>query len=176
MTTKILLAGSGGQGILFAGKFLAYAGMMEGREVSWFPSYGPEARGGTSNCSLILSDEPIGSPVVRQPDILIAMNLPSYLKFMPKIVPGGLLVGDDSMIHEKCPRGDIRVAELPATQMAYDQEMQGLANMILIGLMLKETSLFAPEAVEPAMEKCVPAGKAAMLDLNLKAISLGFAA
>jgi len=173
MTTQILLAGSGGQGILFAGKFLAHAGMMEGREVSWFPSYGPEARGGTSNCSLILSDDPIGSPVVRQPDILIALNLPSYLKYMPEIVAGGLLIADSSMINERCLREDIRVSMLPATQMAYDEDMKGLANMILIGLMLKETGIVAPETVEPSMEKCIPAGKAAMLALNLRAIALG---
>ena len=176
MTTQILLAGSGGQGILFAGKFLAHAGMMEGREVSWFPSYGPEARGGTSNCSLILSDDPIGSPVVRQPDILIAMNLPSYIKYMPQIVAGGLLVADSSMISERCLREDIRVSMLPATQMAYDEDMKGLANMILIGLMLKESGIVAPETVEPAMEKCIPPGKAAMLALNLRAIALGFGA
>ncbi|MDR2686364.1 MAG: 2-oxoacid:acceptor oxidoreductase family protein [Oscillospiraceae bacterium] len=174
MTTQILLAGSGGQGLLFAGKFLAYAAMMEGKEVSWYPSYGPEARGGTSNCSVILSDAPIGAPIVQQPDILMALNLPSYLKFAPEVRPGGLLVADSSMISEKCQRGDIRVAELPATQMAYDEGMKGLANMILIGLMLKETGLFAPETVEPAMKKCVPPSKSAMLEMNLRAIALGY--
>jgi len=173
MTTNILLAGSGGQGILFAGKFLAYAGMMEGKEVSWLPSYGPEARGGTSNCSVILSDGPIGSPIVQKPDILVALNLPSYTKFMPQIVPGGLLIADSSMINETCQRDDIKASMLPATQTAYDEDMQGLANMILIGLLLKESGLIAPETVEPAMAKCIPAGKSAMLALNLRAIALG---
>jgi len=173
MTTNILLAGAGGQGILFAGKFLAYAGLLEGREVSWLPSYGPEMRGGTANCSVILSDGPIGSPIVQQPDALIAMNLPSYHRFMPAIQPGGILLADSSLINERCEREDIRVVELPATQMAYDQELKGLANMILIGSMLKETGLLAPGTVERAMEKCVPAGKAAMLALNLRAIALG---
>jgi 2-oxoglutarate ferredoxin oxidoreductase subunit gamma len=173
MTTQILLAGSGGQGLLFAGKFLAYAGMMEGREVSWFPSYGPEARGGTSTCSLILSDDPIGSPVVLKPDILMALNLPSYLKYEPNVRPGGLLAADSSMISEISLRDDIRACYMPATQMAYDQDMKGLANMILIGLVLKESGIVAPETVEPAMEKCIPAGKATMLALNLRAIALG---
>jgi len=175
MTTQILLAGSGGQGILFAGKFLTYAGMIEGREVSWLPSYGPEMRGGTANCSVILSDGPVGSPIVQQPDVLIAMNLPSYLRFMPAVQPGGLLLADSSLISEHCEREDIRVVELPATQLAYDEDMKGLANMILIGRMLKETGLVASETVEPAMAKCVPPAKAAMLALNLRAIALGFA-
>ena len=174
MTTQILLAGSGGQGLLFAGKFLAHAGMMEGREVSWFPSYGPEARGGTSNCSVILSDDPIGSPVVLQPDVLIALNLPSYLKYEPNVRPGGLLIADNSMISEKCLRDDIRASYLPATQMAYDEGMKGLANMILIGRMLKETGLFAPGTVEPSMQKCIPPNKSAMLAMNLRAIALGY--
>jgi len=175
MTTQLLLAGSGGQGLLFAGKFLAFAAMIEGKEVSWFPSYGPEARGGTSNCSVVFSDEPIGSPIVAQPDVLIAMNLPSYRKYMPCVRPGGILIYDDSMVSEACPRGDIRVASLPATQTAYDEELKGLANMILIGRMLKETGLVAPETIELAMEKCIPASKAAMLTLNLQAIALGSA-
>jgi len=176
MTTQILLAGSGGQGILFAGKFLTYAGMIEGREVSWLPSYGPEMRGGTANCSVILSDGAVGSPIVQQPDVLIAMNLPSYLRFMPAIQPGGLLLADSSLIAEHCEREDIRVVELPATQMAYDEALPGLANMILVGRMLKETGLVAPETVEPAMAKCVPPRKTDMLALNLRAIALGYGA
>ena len=174
MTTQILLAGSGGQGILFAGKFLAYAGMMEGKEVSWLPSYGPEARGGTSNCSVILSDAAIGAPIVQKPDILVALNLPSFTRFSPAVVPGGLLVADSSMISETCARTDIRAAYVPATQTAYDEDMKGLANMILIGRLLKESGLIAPETVELAMAKCIPPSKAAMLALNLRAIALGF--
>jgi len=176
MTTQILLAGSGGQGLLFAGKFLAYAAMIEDKEVSWYPSYGPEARGGTSTCSVILSDEPVGSPIVQQPDILMVLNLPSYLKFMPAVQPGGLLIVDSSMIAETCARDDIRVCCVPATQMSYDENMKGLANMILIGRMLKESGLLLPGTVEPAMKKCIPPAKAAMLELNLRAIALGAAA
>jgi len=174
MTTQILLAGSGGQGLLFAGKFLTYAAMLEGKEVSWYPSYGPEARGGTSTCSVVFSGEPIGSPIVAQPDILIAMNLPSYLKYEPDVRPGGLMIADSAMISEKSARDDIRACYLPATQMAYDEGLKGLANMILVGRMLKETGMFAPGTVRLAMEKCIPPGKAAMLALNLRAIALGF--
>jgi len=174
MTTQILLAGSGGQGILFAGKFLAYAGLLEGKEVSWLPSYGPEMRGGTANCSVILSDGAVGSPIVQHPDVLIAMNLPSYLRFMPAIVPGGILLADSALIGERCTREDITVIELPATQMAYDEGLTGLANIILVGRLLKEAALIAPETVERAMEKCIPPKKADMLALNLRAIALGF--
>ena len=174
MTLQILLAGSGGQGLLFAGKLLAYAAMIEDKEVSWFPSYGPAARGGTSNCSVIISDEPIGAPIVAHPEVLIAMNQPSFRKFVPDMQPGGLLVADSSMISEACPRTDIRVAELPATQIAYDEDMQGLANVILIGRLLRELDLFAPETVQHAMENCVPPDKAALLALNLKAYALGY--
>jgi len=176
MTLQILLAGSGGQGLLFAGKFLSYAGLLEGREVSWFPSYGPAARGGSSNCSVIISDEPIGSPIVAHPEVLIAMNLPSYLKYMPGVQPGGLLIADSSMIAEKHTRTDIRIVEVPATQMAYDEDLQGLANVILMGRLLKEVHVCAPETVNLAMEKCVPPSKAAMLAQNLKAFALGFEA
>ena len=90
-TTKILIAGFGGQGVLFAGKYLAYQGLLEGRQLSWLPSYGPEMRGGTANCSVILSDEPVGSPIVTEPDVLIVMNLPSYDKYESSVVSGGLI-------------------------------------------------------------------------------------
>ena len=98
MTTQLLLAGFGGQGILFAGKFLAYAGLLEGRQLSWLPSYGPEMRGGTANCSVILSDEPVGSPIVSNPDILVAMNLPSLDKYEDAVVPGGMIFVDSTLI------------------------------------------------------------------------------
>ena len=101
MTTQLLLAGFGGQGILFAGKFLAYAGLLEGRQLSWLPSYGPEMRGGTANCSVILSDEPVGSPIVSNPDILVAMNLPSLEKYYGETEPNGYVVYDSSLINKE---------------------------------------------------------------------------
>ena len=101
MTNQILIAGFGGQGVLFTGKFLAYKGLLEGREVSWLPSYGPEMRGGTANCSVILSDDPVGSPIVSNPDSLIVMNLPSYDKYEQSVVPGGKVFVDSTLIDRK---------------------------------------------------------------------------
>ena len=108
-TTQILIAGFGGQGILFSGKFLAYKGLMEELQVSWLPSYGPEMRGGTANCNVILSDDPVGSPIITTPDVLIAMNLPSFEKFVPTVKAGGIVIADSSLIETKTDRTDIDV-------------------------------------------------------------------
>lgn len=175
MTTEIILAGFGGQGILFAGKILAYCGLMEGRELSWLPSYGPEMRGGTANCSVCISDEPIGSPLVTAPDCLIAMNGPSYHKFIDAVKPGGVVLMDNSIIDETCERTDITVVALPATDMATEADMNGAANMILLGRMLAETGLFQMETIKKAMEKCIPPKRAHLIETNLKAIEMGMA-
>ena len=135
----ILLAGFGGQGILFSGKVIANAGLVEGKEVSWLPSYGPEMRGGTANCSVCLSQKAIGSPLVTTPDILVVMNQPSYEKYIDAVLPGGKVFIDSALIHANCTRTDIDIYEVPATQMAKQQNMAGLANIILVGKMLKET-------------------------------------
>ena len=137
MTNQILLAGFGGQGILFSGKFLAYDGLLEEREVSWLPSYGPEMRGGTCNCSVILSDTKIGSPIVANPDILIAMNLPSLDRFESAAVPGAKIFVDSSLIDRKVARSDVEAYYIPATRIASDEGLSGLANMIMIGLMIR---------------------------------------
>ncbi|MGN1075251.1 MAG: 2-oxoacid:acceptor oxidoreductase family protein, partial [Eubacteriales bacterium] len=133
MTTQILITGFGGQGILFSGKFLAYKAMMEDRQVSWLPSYGPEMRGGTASCSVIISDDPIGSPIVTKPDVLIAMNLPSLDKYEDAVAPGGLVIVDSTLIGRKTKRTDIRTCYVPATQMASDEGITTLANMIIVG-------------------------------------------
>ena len=176
MTTEIILAGFGGQGILFAGKILAYCGLMAGKELSWLPSYGPEMRGGTANSSVCISDEPIGSPVVTTPDYLIAMNGPSYKKFIDAVKPGGLVLFDNSIVEETCERTDITAISLPATDMATDAGLNGAANMVLLGRMLAETSLFDLDTVKKAMEKCIPPKRAHLIEANLKAIQLGMAA
>lgn len=168
-----LLAGFGGQGILFAGKVMAYAGLFDGKELSWLPSYGPEMRGGTCNCSVCLSDEAIGSPLVTAPDVLVAMNLPSLDKFVNDVVPGGKIFLDSTIIDKKVERTDIDVYYVPATKLAEDNSLKGLANIILVGKMLKETGFAGDEAVEKSIRKCVPAKKAAMVDFNLKAIEIG---
>ena len=119
-TCRMLFAGFGGQGILFAGKFLAYKGLIEGKQVSWLPSYGPEMRGGTANCSVIISDEPIGSPIVDKPDVLVAMNIPSLEKYENEVVSGGKIFVDSTMIDKKVDRTDVDVYYIPATKMAND--------------------------------------------------------
>jgi 2-oxoglutarate ferredoxin oxidoreductase subunit gamma len=173
MNHQIIIAGFGGQGLLFAGKFLAYAGLIENRQVSWLPSYGPEMRGGTANCSVILSDEPIGSPIVLAPDVLVAMNLPSFTRFAPLVKAGGILLVDSSLVHERSPREDLAAHYIPATQMASDENMEGLANMILLGKVLKEARLISEETVAAAMDKTVPARKRELQEMNLRAIALG---
>ena len=173
MTLNILLAGFGGQGILFAGKVMAYAGMMEGKEISWLPSYGPEMRGGTANCSVCISDEKIGSPLVTNPDILIAMNLPSLEKFENDVVPGGTIIVDSSIIHKKVERDDVKTIYLDASFMAEENGLKGAANMVILGRMFAETSFCSYENLEKGLRKSVPARKADLVDSNLKAIGLG---
>lgn len=170
---NILLAGFGGQGILFSGKVIANAGLVEGKEVSWLPSYGPEMRGGTANCSVCLSERAIGSPLVTTPDILVVMNQPSYEKYIDAVVPGGKVFIDSTLIQANCERTDINIYEIPATQMAKQQDMSGLANIILMGKVLKETGFAATESVEAAIRKCVSARKAHLVDVNMQAIQLG---
>ena len=152
MTHEFLIAGFGGQGLLFAGKFLVNKGMMEGKEVSWLPSYGPEMRGGTANCSVIISDEPVGSPIVSKPNVLMVMNLPSLDKYEKDVPAGGKIFVDSSLIERKVERTDVDVYYVPATQLASDNGLSGLANMILTGKLLKELGQFDEEAVETALK------------------------
>ena len=173
-TTSILIAGFGGQGILFAGKVLAYAGLLEERQVSWLPSYGPEMRGGTANCSIILSDTTIGSPIVDKPDILIAMNLPSLDKYENAVVPGGFLFVDSSLIARKVERSDANVYYIPATALASEKGLDTLANMILLGHVLAKTGVVPFEDIEKALRKVVSAKHANLLEKNLEAIRLGY--
>ncbi len=174
MMNQILIAGFGGQGVLFAGKFLAYKGLIEGKQVSWLPSYGPEMRGGTANCSVIVGDEPIGSPIVNAPNTLIAMNLPSLQKYENAVVPGGPFLVDSTLIAEKVSRTDVRVCYVPATKLANDSGFSTLANMILIGKLLKESEDMRFDHTEDALKKVIPARKMNLLDVNLKALETGY--
>jgi 2-oxoglutarate ferredoxin oxidoreductase subunit gamma len=171
---NLLLAGFGGQGVLFAGKLIAYAGLIEGRELSWLPSYGPEMRGGTANCSVCLSDEPIGSPLVLEPDVLIAMNQPSLDKFVADVVPGGTVIIDSTM----CPslpsgRDDLTVFAVPATQLAEEAGVKGLANVILVGKLLKEIEFCCPAALDEAIVKSIPPKRQHLLEPNRTALAIG---
>ena len=172
-TTQILIAGFGGQGILFSGKFLAYKGLIDGIQVSWLPSYGPEMRGGTANCNVILSDSPVGSPIITTPDVLIAMNLPSLQKYVNAVAPGGQIYVDSSLIDAKVERDDVEVFYIPATQMAKDNGIGTLANMIIVGHLLANNSELSFDGIEGVVEKLVPPKKAALKDLNMKALALG---
>jgi len=173
MTNEFLIAGFGGQGLLFAGKFLVNKGMMEGKEVSWLPSYGPEMRGGTANCSVIISDEPVGSPIVSKPNVLMVMNLPSLDKYEKDVRPGGKIFVDSSLIGRKVERTDVDVYYVPATQMASDNGLTGLANMILIGKLMQELGEFDEAMVAESLKKVVSVKHPEMYDFNLKALKMG---
>jgi 2-oxoglutarate ferredoxin oxidoreductase subunit gamma len=170
---NLLLAGFGGQGLLFAGKLVAEAGLIEGREISWLPSYGPEMRGGTANCSVCLSDEPIGSPLVLEPDVLIAMNQPSLDKFIADVVPGGMVIIDTTMVSHVPERDDVTVLSVPATKLAEEAGLKGLANVILVGRLLKEIGFCGVEALDAAIVKSVPPKRQQLLEPNRKALAIG---
>ena len=174
MTTEILLAGFGGQGILFAGKQLAKTAMHQDKNVSWLPSYGPEMRGGSANCSVIISDKEIGSPIINRPDILIAFNLPSYEKFEPMIKEGGILIANSTLISEQTKRTDIKSYYIPATPMASDNDLQGGANVIILGYLLKLTGLFDYDEFVDLMVSGIPATKEKLIANNKKALKLGY--
>lgn len=173
MTKQILIAGFGGQGILFAGKFLAYKGLIDEKQVSWLPSYGPEMRGGTASCSVIISDEPVGSPIVSSPDVLIAMNLPSLDRYEASVPAGGTIIADSSLIERKVARDDVNVCYVPATKLAGENGIPTLANMIIIGKLLDILGNFDEKSVTAALGKVISAKHADMLDVNMKAIKLG---
>ena len=170
---QIIIAGFGGQGLLFSGKVLAYAGLAEDRQLSWLPSYGPEMRGGTANCTVILSDEPIGSPIVDHPNVVMVMNNPSLDKYENMVAPGGKLFIDSALITRKVERNDIDVYYIPATQLAKDMGAPTLANMILVGKILKVLNDFEDDSVRAALGKVVSAKRADMLELTYKALELG---
>ena len=173
MTQNILLAGFGGQGILFAGKVAAYSGLMDGKEVSWLPSYGPEMRGGTANCSVCISDDPICSPLILNPDALLVMNKPSYDKFIHKVQPGGVAVIDATLITDREEIEGVKTCYVEATRLAEENGLQGLANIILLGKVLKECGFASLEAVKKGIEKSVPARKQHLVEPNFRAIELG---
>ena len=173
-TTKFLFSGFGGQGILFTGKLMAYKGLTEDKQVSWLPSYGPEMRGGTANCSVILSDIPVGSPIVSNPDVLMVMNLPSLDKYENEAVAGAKIFVDSTLIERKVARTDVTAYYIPATQLAKDAGFPTLANMIMVGKMIRECGLVSYEGLREALGKVVSAKHADLLEVNLKAIETGY--
>ena len=172
-TRQFLFSGFGGQGILFAGKFMAYKGLIEDKQVSWLPSYGPEMRGGTASCGVIVSDEPVGSPIVNTPDVLVAMNLPSLDRFEKQVAPGGFIFYDSSLIERKVERTDVTAFAIPATELAGENGFPTLANMIIVGKILKELGEYSDESLKAALAKVISAKHADMMEVNRKAIDLG---
>ncbi len=174
MTNEILIAGFGGQGVLFAGKCLAYEGLEENKQVSWLPSYGPEMRGGTASCGVIISDEPVGSPIVSKPTILIAMNLPSLDKYESATIAGGKIFVDSALISREVIRKDVDAYYIPATRLANELGTPTLANMIILGKMIKETGIVTLESATEAMKHVVSAKHASLLEANIKALQTGY--
>lgn len=172
-STGIVFAGFGGQGLQHGGKVTAYAGLNDNKEVSLMPSYGPEVRGGTSTCSVIISDITIGSPLVPNPDILVAMNLPSLDKFESMVAPGGVILVDSSMINRKVERTDVKAFYIDATKIADEQGMKSCAIIIMLGKMMKECKLCSEAAVNAAIEKILSGKKEAMIEPNKKAFAIG---
>lgn len=168
-----VLAGFGGQGLLFLGKIIAQAGLMDNKHVSWLPSYGPEMRGGTCNCSVCVSDKDICSPLVTSPNLLIVMNIPSYDKFIDTVAPGGTVIIDSTLINKKCERTDINAVYVPATGLAEEKNLKGLANIILLGKVLAVTNFTSYEVIEKAISAVVPPKKQQLVPKNLEAIKIG---
>ena len=173
MQTEIIVSGFGGQGVLFAGQLLSYAAMDAGKEVTWIPSYGPEMRGGTAICSVIVADEEIGSPLVRYPKAVIAMNLPSLDKYEATVSPGGILVVNSSMVNREVMRKDIRVVVIPANEIAEQLGDKRMTNMVLLGGLLVNLPILPIEALEKAVEGHLPARHHKLLPLNYQALRQG---
>lgn len=173
MMDRILLAGFGGQGVMFIGKILAESGMISDLEVCWIPSYGPEMRGGTANCSVLLSDSEIHSPVIDKADGGIVLNQPSYDKFLHKVKSGGVLVVNTSLIELNEVRDDITIIKVKATEQAHDLGNPAIANMVCLGALLPHLKLTDYAKVEKAMHEVVGAKRPELVDLNLKAIKKG---
>jgi len=176
MQTEILIAGFGGQGVLFAGQVLAYAAMDAGHEVTWFPSYGPEMRGGTANCTVIIADEEIGSPLVAHPKMLIALNAPSLDKFEPQVQSGGLIVANASLLNREVSRADLQAIALKANHIAEDLGDRRLANMVMLGALIPRLSMLTLEQIKTALRDHLPKSKHHLLEANYKALEAGAAA
>ena len=172
--TSIIISGFGGQGTLFAGQVLAYAFMDNGLEVTWIPSYGPEMRGGTAHCTVIASEEPIGSPLVRNPDVVLALNLPSVDKYESLVPEGGVLVANSSLVNREIERKNINSLLIPANELAEEIGLSRLANMIMVGAMVALRPFLSLDAVKKALEEHIPERHQKTLPMNYQAMDRGF--
>ncbi len=175
MQTEVVIAGFGGQGVLFAGQILAYAAMEVGREVTWIPSYGPEMRGGTANCTVVIADEEIGSPLVRNPQGVIAMNLPSLDKYESLLIPNGTLIVNASLVNRTLERDDVNSFFIPANEIAEDIGEKRMTNMVLLGALVTSLPVLPINAIAHSLKTHLPERHKRMLPLNLKALEAGAA-
>ena len=175
MTNEIMIAGFGGQGGMAIGKTLAEAGMKEGKDVSWLPSYGPEMRGGTANCSVVISSEPIICPIILEPTELIAMNLPSLLKFEPTVVSGGTIFVNSSIIAEKVHRTDVKVVYVPCLDIANELGNTKVANMVMLGAYIAAMGNLGVDTIKEMLAHMFTGPKAKLVDLNIEALRRGAA-
>lgn len=169
---SILMAGFGGQGILFIGKALTYAGLIEGKEVSLVPSYGPEMRGGTVDCTVCISEEPVCSPVPNHPEVLVSMNQLSFGKFIDRVASGGTVIVDSTLVDCATERTDVNILKIPATALADENKLS--ANVIMLGFIMKHTGCCDIPTIEKALAKCIPPKKQALLPKNMEAVSIGY--
>jgi len=173
MLERIIISGFGGQGVMLMGRLLAYAGMIEGKKVAWMPSYGPEMRGGTANCTVLISSNEIGSPIVSHPKILIAMNQPSLDKFEPNVRENGLIILNSSLIKREVKRKDVNIIKIPADDIAARLGNSRAANMVVLGAYVKKSGVVKMETIFKALEKALAGRNQKLIDINKKALKQG---
>ncbi len=173
MNEKIIFAGFGGQGVMLMGQLLTYSGMNAGKEVSWLPSYGPEMRGGTANCHVIVSDKPISSPIITKATSVIIMNNPSLGKFEPLVIPSGDVFVNSSLVDQEAARDDVNVYKIPANRLAIEIGSDKTANMIMLGAYLEKHPVVTTDMLKAVMEKTMQGQKSAFIAMNIKGITAG---
>jgi 2-oxoglutarate ferredoxin oxidoreductase subunit gamma len=176
METSIIIAGFGGQGVLFTGQVLAHAGMDSGLNVTWIPSYGPEMRGGTANCTVLISDEAIGAPTVVNPDVAVVLNQPSFEKYEPLIRPGGILIVNSSLASGQSNRSDIEISSISASEIAEELGSIKMANMAALGALLARCPIVSLSAVSQSLADHLPSSKAHLLKSNQQVLKRGYEA
>ncbi|MGB7062421.1 MAG: 2-oxoacid:acceptor oxidoreductase family protein [Candidatus Zixiibacteriota bacterium] len=173
MYQGVIMSGFGGQGIVSAGILLAYAGMVDGKHVTFFPAYGAEMRGGTANCSVVVSSEEVASPVVSSPDSVIVMNEPSLLKFEPTLKPEGLLLINKSLVSSQPKRNDVNATIIDANKIAEEIGTVKCANMVMLGALINHTQAVSLESIIKTLPKVFPRAKKEMIDINVEALKKG---
>ena len=171
-TYKMFFAGSGGQGVLLMGQMVTHAAMLEDKSSTFFPSYGPEMRGGTANCTVVVSDKTVSCPLIYEADYVVAMNLPSMIKFEPMVKPGGIMLLNKSFIYHKPTRDDITIFEIPVNEMAQELGNMRVANMIMLGAFVRTTKVVTEASIEKVIDDTIGVKKAEMREININAFKL----